>query len=54
LQDLFNLDSSARMNRPGEAGGNWDWRVSEGMLDEGAFRRLRQLTEEAKRLPTGR
>jgi 4-alpha-glucanotransferase len=54
LQDLLNLDSSARMNRPGEAGGNWDWRVAEGMLDEGAFRRLRQLTEEAKRLPTGR
>ena len=50
LQDVLNLDASARMNRPGEAGGNWTWRVTEGMLDDGAFRRLRQLTEEAKRL----
>jgi 4-alpha-glucanotransferase len=54
LQDVLNLDASARMNRPGEAGGNWSWRVTEGMLEEGAFRRLLQLTEEAKRLPTVR
>jgi 4-alpha-glucanotransferase len=51
LQDLLNLDSSARMNRPGEAGGNWTWRVTDEMLDDGAFRRLRDLTEETKRLP---
>lgn len=26
LQDLFNLDSSARFNTPGQSQGNWTWR----------------------------
>lgn len=27
MQDLLNLDSSARMNTPGVTGGNWVWRM---------------------------
>ena len=26
LQDLFNLDTAARMNYPSRASGNWGWR----------------------------
>ena len=43
LQDLLELGSEARMNRPGHAGGNWSWRTREGMFDA-------QLAETAFRL----
>ncbi|MDP0496828.1 MAG: 4-alpha-glucanotransferase [Verrucomicrobiota bacterium JB024] len=33
LQDLFNLGSEARLNRPGEAAGNWQWRYAAAQLD---------------------
>jgi len=33
LQDLFNLGSEARMNCPGEAAGNWQWRYRSAQLD---------------------
>jgi 4-alpha-glucanotransferase len=32
LQDVLNLGSEARMNRPGVAEGNWGWRVPETAL----------------------
>ncbi len=32
LQDVINLDTSARMNVPGIADGNWEWRFRENML----------------------
>jgi 4-alpha-glucanotransferase len=51
LQDLLNLDSRARMNVPGQANGNWDWRVSEDQLSITVFESLRKLTSEARRLP---
>ncbi|WOO39589.1 4-alpha-glucanotransferase [Rubellicoccus peritrichatus] len=34
LQDLLNLDSEARMNLPGEAAGNWQWRYRAEQLDQ--------------------
>lgn len=34
LQDLFDLDASARMNRPGTAEGNWQWRFTAEQLAE--------------------
>lgn len=34
LQDLFNLGSEARMNLPGEAAGNWQWRYRQEQLDQ--------------------
>jgi 4-alpha-glucanotransferase len=32
MQDYLGLDSSARLNTPGTAGGNWRWRVDEAGL----------------------
>jgi 4-alpha-glucanotransferase len=49
LQDVLNLGSEARMNRPGSAEGNWRWRTSDEMLTEAAFDRLRALTEGSGR-----
>ena len=33
LQDVLELGSEARMNRPGEIGGNWGWRLEPGQLE---------------------
>jgi 4-alpha-glucanotransferase len=41
MQDLLGLGSEARMNRPGELGGNWQWRLEPGRLDADAAARLR-------------
>ena len=32
MQDFLALDSTARMNRPGVAAGNWRWRLAAGAL----------------------
>ncbi|SNB46437.1 4-alpha-glucanotransferase [Geobacter sp. DSM 9736] len=32
VQDLFSLDSGARMNTPGLSQGNWEWRLPPGLL----------------------
>jgi len=50
LQDLLQLDSSARMNVPGVATGNWGWRLEGGALTEKVARELRSLTEMYNRL----
>ncbi len=34
LQDLLDLGGHARMNFPGQAGGNWSWRVTSDQLAE--------------------
>ncbi len=34
LQDLFNLDTEARMNMPGAAAGNWQWRYRPEQLEK--------------------
>jgi 4-alpha-glucanotransferase len=51
LQDLLNLGSEARMNVPGVADGNWRWRFTSSIPLNEAFRRLRELTRECRRLP---
>jgi len=33
MQDLLSLDSDARMNTPGQAVGNWQWRLTQDQLD---------------------
>jgi len=43
-QDLLMLGGSDRMNLPGNAQGNWGWRLSAGALTEGVGQRLRELT----------
>ena len=50
LQDLLNLGREARMNVPGRAEGNWRWRMTENMLSDSAFERLRDLTKNSNRL----
>jgi 4-alpha-glucanotransferase len=49
LQDVLGLGSEARMNVPGRADRNWDWRCTADLLDGPALRRLRDLTSESKR-----
>jgi 4-alpha-glucanotransferase len=44
-QDVLGLGSEARMNRPGEADGNWSWRLQRGQLTDGLAARLRELAE---------
>ena len=45
LQDLLRLDSSARMNLPGRASGNWGWRYQADQLSDELAEQLRELTE---------
>jgi 4-alpha-glucanotransferase len=45
LQDVFGLGSEARMNMPGEAEGNWQWRFSADQLTPELLDRLADLTE---------
>lgn len=42
-QDLLGLGSEARMNRPGSAEGNWEWRLREGLLTPAIATRLAGL-----------
>jgi 4-alpha-glucanotransferase len=49
LQDLLNMGAEARMNVPGQASGNWRWRVPEDKLSLQAFEWLGELTEASKR-----
>ena len=49
LQDVLGLGSEARMNTPGTAGGNWQWRYAEGALTLGLRNHLARLTAETGR-----
>jgi len=48
-QDVLELGSEAQMNRPGELGGNWCWRLEHGQLTSDAAARLRASAEAAGR-----
>jgi 4-alpha-glucanotransferase len=50
LQDLLGLGSEARMNTPGQAGGNWSWRFSWEQPGDWAAPVLRDLTFVSGRL----
>ncbi len=43
MQDVLGLDSSARMNIPGTADGNWEWRFCRDQLSEETLSRLAEL-----------
>ena len=45
VQDLLNQGSEHRMNTPGTAAGNWEYRFRAGLLNEGMAKGLRQMTE---------
>jgi len=44
LQDVLHLDSSARMNIPGVAEGNWGWRAQPGYAENSLMAGLRKLS----------
>jgi 4-alpha-glucanotransferase len=44
LQDVLGLGNEARMNRPGQLGGNWTWRFRAEMLTESLLERLADMT----------
>jgi 4-alpha-glucanotransferase len=45
LQDLLGLGSDARMNFPGTATGNWDWRYEAAELTEPIAQQMASITE---------
>ncbi|MEQ8438125.1 MAG: 4-alpha-glucanotransferase [Ilumatobacter fluminis] len=49
VQDLLVLGSEARMNLPGTATGNWQWRLRPGALTERLASDLRSLAESTNR-----
>ena len=48
-QDVLGLGSEARMNTPGQAEGNWRWRLRPGQLTEKLASRLRSLVVASNR-----
>ena len=52
VQDLLSLGDEARLNSPGQASGNWAWRLAANALTPELAHRLRELTETYGRLPT--
>lgn len=53
LQDFLGLDSSARMNTPGVTDGNWRWRFSWDMLDNGLAKDINKMVQASGRLHAG-
>ncbi|GAM10932.1 4-alpha-glucanotransferase [Geobacter sp. OR-1] len=51
LQDLYGLDSGARMNVPGKANGNWSWRVGAQGFTDTMFVRLSDMSKQYNRVP---
>jgi 4-alpha-glucanotransferase len=49
VQDVLGLGSDARMNRPGHALGNWQWRLPRGRLTEELAARLAAATAAGRR-----
>jgi 4-alpha-glucanotransferase len=50
-QDVLDLGSEARMNRPGTIHGNWRWRLEPGQLREEHAARLRDSARRSGRAP---
>ncbi|MCU0706175.1 MAG: 4-alpha-glucanotransferase [Fimbriiglobus sp.] len=51
LQDVLGLGREARMNVPGVAGGNWEWRFRPDQFRPGMIERLTEWTERYHRRP---
>jgi 4-alpha-glucanotransferase len=45
MQDILGLDGRARMNRPGTAEGNWEWRLLPGQLRPPLIGKLKDMTK---------
>ncbi len=51
MQDLLKLGGKARMNLPGTATGNWNWRMTSDQLDPEVAGRLKELCRRFDRIP---
>ncbi|TWU16968.1 4-alpha-glucanotransferase [Allorhodopirellula heiligendammensis] len=49
MQDLLGLDNAARMNIPGQAAGNWTWRMDDTSLNAALADKLKSMTQRAGR-----
>jgi 4-alpha-glucanotransferase len=49
VQDVLGLGSEARMNRPGQVGGNWSWRLGRRELTGAHALRLRKAASQGRR-----
>ena len=45
VQDFLGLGSEARINTPGVASGNWQWRLKQGVLTDELAERIAKLTK---------
>lgn len=45
MQDILELDNSARMNLPSSVGQNWRWRLTKGQFTEENIQYLKELAE---------
>jgi 4-alpha-glucanotransferase len=50
MQDVLGLSSAARMNTPGQAEGNWMWRLAESALSDALASELRALARVYERV----
>jgi len=50
MKDILGLSGDARMNTPGEAEGNWTWRLAESALSEELASELRALARVYERV----
>ena len=49
MQDLLELGRSARMNTPGIAAGNWQWRMLPDAADKFLAKKLKLYTQTYRR-----
>ncbi len=49
LQDLLRLDTTARMNVPGEPAGNWSWRMADDRVPDHVIESMRDLNAQTGR-----
>lgn len=49
IQDLFGLDTDARMNMPSKPDGNWEWRLDPALLTQEVKDKLKAMTTDAYR-----
>ncbi|RYD56109.1 MAG: malto-oligosyltrehalose synthase [Sphingobacteriales bacterium] len=49
MQDILGLDEQYRMNMPGRAEGNWQWRLKPGVVNDDTVKLLRNWTKWYRR-----
>jgi len=49
MQDILNLDESARMNFPGKTENNWQWKMKDLNISNEIKNNLKMLTNETRR-----